>query len=197
MSENKNTIKKPFYKRWKFWAITFVVLFIIGSFTPEEVDEAGASKAEELSAEEVAKKEEAQERYEEMKKARGETEKKKAEEKKKEESENAALNREEVNAALSQIADASEGTVLNVYINPYASEGTFSQIHAEVSDAWYHSQEFEKERFAETVYDAIKATLVAEGAISDYDEPIIITLYDGHEKELAKSKLMGGFKIKR
>lgn len=194
--------KKKWYRKWKVWAGVFVALAILGLFTPDEevVETFEAEKVtvsdEKKAADKATKKEE-----DAKKKAQQEAEKaeaaKVAEAKKKEESENAEARRAEVNAALFKIAEVSEGTLSNVYVTPYAPEGILTQISVDVSDAWYHSQEFEKERFAETVYDAIKATLVEVGAIENRDETIIVTLYDAHGKELAKSKMLGGFKIKR
>lgn len=210
MAEVKKT---KWYRKWKVWAGVFGALFIIGLFTPdneaiETIEADIVAVSDEQKADEKAKK-----KAEELKKAQEDAEieaevmeavkkkeaaKDKSKEKaKEEESEKATVSREEVNSALYGIAEASEGTLSNVYVTPYAPEGILTQISVDVSDAWYYTQEFEKERFAEVVYDAIKAKLVEVGAIENYDETIIVTLYDGHGKELAKSKMLGGFKIKR
>lgn len=183
--------KKKWYRNWKVWAGIFGALFIIGLFTPDE-EVAEPDEAEKVTATAEDKAAEKIEKEEAVAKKKAQQEAEKAEA-----TRVAEARRAEVNAALFKIAEVSEGTLSNVYVTPYAPEGILTQISADVSDAWYHSQDFEKERFAEVVYGAIKATLVEVGAIENRDETIIVTLYDGHGKELAKSKMFGGFKIKR
>lgn len=182
-------MKKPWYKRWKVWGGVFVVVMIIGAIAPdppEEVAEKPAPKESvekapvevaAPSAEEIAAKEKADA---EAAKAKAEADAKKAAEKAKVD--------EDVRAMLKSLVDGSGGVVTDIKPSPYG-QGDWSTTWVIVSDAWYDSAEHEKERFAETVGDAVR--------FATNGEAMLVHFYDAYDKELAKERAFGGYKIER
>lgn len=96
--------------------------------------------------------------------------------------------------ALNELISASDGVI--VKIQPHFTDGDWSSVAVTVSDAWYYSQEHEKERFAEQVGDTVTA-VIKNAAKVDGDKMVSVYFYDTYEKELASPKIMGGYKIKR
>lgn len=97
-------------------------------------------------------------------------------------------------AAINELIESSNGVI--VKIQPYFDAGDWSSAVVTVDDAWYNSQEHEKERFAESVAETVRNVIVNTGKASN-DKTIPVYFYDTYQKELASPKMMGGYKIKR
>lgn len=95
-------------------------------------------------------------------------------------------NYEELKAELIEIGN---GVIIDI-IEPTDSE------HAKVivSDAWYHSAEHEKERFATQVGDALEQILINTDR-SKGEKFAIVNFYDNSGKRVAKRKATGGYKV--
>jgi len=72
-------------------------------------------------------------------------------------------------------------------------QGDYSMIYVTVSDVWYNSETYQKERFAEDVAESIKR-ISKETGVSDF---VSVYFNDTHDKRLAEPKLFGGYKILR
>ena len=96
-------------------------------------------------------------------------------------------------SSLNEIINISDGVI--VKIQPHFTDGDWSSVAVTVSDAWYYSQEHEKERFAESIGDTVTTVIKNTGKV-DRDKTVSIYFYDTYEKELASPKIMGGYKIK-
>ena len=215
-------MKKPWYKRWKVWGGTFAVLFVIGAFAPDDIDpedlveaektktavekpkEVAVSKEktpEELAAEKV--KAEAKKKADEAAvaktiadeaakakiKAEADAKAKVAAEAKKAADAKTKADADiAVEESLQAIIDLSNGVVIDIIPSPYGSDDWMT-TWVIVSDAWYNSADHEKERFAESVGNAVKFALNGEASL--------VHFYDSYDKELAKEKILGGYKIKR
>ena len=94
----------------------------------------------------------------------------------------------EAKESLQAIIDLSEGVVIDIKPSPYGT-GDWSTTWVVVSDAWYDSPEHEQERFAESVGAAVKMAIG--------EDALLVHFYDSYDKELAKEKVMGGYKLKR
>lgn len=97
-------------------------------------------------------------------------------------------------SGLNELIESSEGIILGM--NPAFEDNDWTAVNIKVSDAWYNSQEHEKERFAETMADATKNIIYSSGFVGK-DKLITVYFYDSYNKELASPKIMGGYKIKR
>lgn len=97
-------------------------------------------------------------------------------------------------SALEELVAASEGVIVDV--QPYMPEEGWKIVKVIVSDAWYYSQEYEKERFAEQVAGAV-TNVIKNAGIVEKDAHVSVYFYDTYGKELASPKLLGGYKIKR
>jgi len=201
-------LKKPWYKRWKVWGGTFAVIVVIGMFSPEELPEpevaAEVEKPKEVakapvvavkSAEEIAKEAEDAKRIAEIAKENEAKAAEAAAADAKAKAEAAATKKadaakaaESVRGALKGLVELSGGVVVDIKPSPYG-DGSFETSWVIVSDAWYDSAEHEKERFAETIGNAVK--LATNG------EAKLVHFYDAYDKELASEKVFGGYKIKR
>jgi len=69
----------------------------------------------------------------------------------------------------------------------------YSMIRVIVSDAWYNSEDYLKERFAETVSELIE-NISKETGVSNF---VSVSFYDINNKKLAEPKLFGGYRILR
>ena len=96
--------------------------------------------------------------------------------------------------AMNELINTSNGIILN--IQPHLRDGDWSSVAVTVSDAWYFSQDYEKERFAEQVGGAIQKIVTSAGRVKSGDL-VSVYFYDAYGKELASPKLLGGYKIKR
>lgn len=97
-------------------------------------------------------------------------------------------------AAMNELINTSNGVIVN--IQPHFQDGDWSSVAVTVSDAWYFSQDYEKERFAEQVGGAIQKIVTSAGRVKSGDL-VSVYFYDAYGKELASPKLLGGYKIKR
>lgn len=97
-------------------------------------------------------------------------------------------------AAMNELINTSNGVIVN--IQPHLRDGDWSSVAVTVSDAWYYSQDYEKERFAENVGGAIQTIVTSAGKVGS-DDLVTVYFYDTYGKELASPKLLGGYKIKR
>lgn len=97
-------------------------------------------------------------------------------------------------AALNELIEISDGVI--VKIQPHFKDGDWSSVAVTVSDAWYYSAEYEKERFAEQVGTMVEA-IVKNAAKVSSDKYVSVYFYDTYGKELASPKVFGGYKIKR
>jgi len=93
-----------------------------------------------------------------------------------------------------EMIKASDGVILR--IQPYLKDNDWSSIAVTVSDAWYYSAEHEKERFAEQIGSTVETIIKTSGLIAK-DKTIFVYFLDSHQKELAKPKMLGGYKIVR
>lgn len=95
-----------------------------------------------------------------------------------------------------ELKENSKGVILDIRENPYASEDSHSQWQVIVSDAWYNSQEHEKERFAVTMGNTVEGIVRQVGYV-DGESNVIVDFLDAYEKELAAERvILGGYKIK-
>jgi hypothetical protein len=93
------------------------------------------------------------------------------------------------NNSMNELIKLSDGIIVEIVIDSGIVDVT-------VSDSWYYSADYEKERFAEQVSGAIQSILIStEKAKSD--EYIPVYFYDTYGKELATPKILGGYKIVR
>lgn len=98
------------------------------------------------------------------------------------------------NETLAKIIDTSNGVIVSV--EPRFESGDWSAILVTVSDSWYVSQEYEKERFAEQVQQLLE-TLVKNVGYVKKESSVSVFYYDTYGKELASPKMLGGYKILR
>lgn len=98
---------------------------------------------------------------------------------------------ETFNDAIEELKSTTDGIIVDVYPR---SAGDWSSVNVVVSDVWYYSADHEKERFAEQMGQAVENLITgnekAEGSIFVY-------FVDTYGKELAKPKVLGGYKIKK
>lgn len=95
---------------------------------------------------------------------------------------------------LDEMIELSNGVI--VHIQPHFTDGDWSSVAVTVSDAWYNSQEHEKERFAEQIRDTI-VTIIKNAGKVEQDKTVSVYFFDTYKKELASPKITGGYKIKR
>ena len=90
--------------------------------------------------------------------------------------------------AMQGLIALSDGVIIEVKT---ARKDDCSIIHVIVSDAWYNSEEYQKERFAESVAEVIES-ISSESGVSN---SVSVYFYDANDKRLAEPKLFGGHKI--
>lgn len=96
--------------------------------------------------------------------------------------------------ALSELKSLSNGIIIDVM--PYFEKDDWSAVAVIVSDAWYNSAEYEKERFAEQLGETI-GTIVKNTGRVESDKTVNVYLFDSFNKKLAEPKILGGYKILR
>lgn len=97
-------------------------------------------------------------------------------------------------ATLNTFIEMSEGTLIK--IEPRLKDDDWRNVSIVVSDAWYYSEDFEKERFSESTSEMVKEVIKGFNLVPA-DKSILITFFDVNEKELASPKTFGGYDIKR
>lgn len=96
--------------------------------------------------------------------------------------------------SVSDLIKTSKGVIVS--IKPAISSDDWSAVQVTVSDSWYYSAEYEKERFAEQMQQVI-STLVKNSGLVKENSTITVFFYDTYGKELASPKMFGGYKILR
>lgn len=96
--------------------------------------------------------------------------------------------------ALAEIIDKSNGIILS--IDPYSDKNDWSMVKVILSDTWYYSQDFEKERFAEQMTATLEQIIKDAGKVKS-DSTVGIFYYDSYGEELASPKIFGGYKINK
>ncbi len=94
--------------------------------------------------------------------------------------------------AIQELISTSEGIITDIQ----PADEAWNIIRVTISDAWYNSEDHEKERFAEQVSDTVQSIVKNSGKVKS-DEIISVVLIDTYSKELATPKVLGGYKIKR
>lgn len=92
--------------------------------------------------------------------------------------------------ALKELIEVSEGVIRKI-----EPQGTWEIVHVIVSDSWYYSMDYEKERFAETVGSTLEQIIKSAGKVAN-DDIVHVYFYDAYGKELAAPGIFGGYKIK-
>lgn len=105
------------------------------------------------------------------------------------EKENAKL----FNAAMKEIVGMSDGIIIKIN---RSEDDTIKMVDVVISDSWYHSENYEKERFAEQIASMIKRIYINTGKSKDGKE-VMVYFVDSYGKSLASPKTFGGYKIER
>lgn len=105
------------------------------------------------------------------------------------EKENAKL----FNAAMKEIVGMSDGIIIKIN---RSEDDTIKMVDVVISDSWYHSENYEKERFAEQIASMIKRIYINTGKSKDGKE-VMVYFVDSYGKNLASPKTFGGYKIER
>ncbi|AIQ37193.1 hypothetical protein R50345_22665 [Paenibacillus sp. FSL R5-0345] len=100
-------------------------------------------------------------------------------------------NAEKMTAKLKEIYKQADGIILK--IKP--RENSWSQIDVTVSDTWYYSQDFQKERFVETYGTLISQVILDYKYIITGDERVYVYFVDEFGTRLASPKLFEGWKV--
>ena len=90
--------------------------------------------------------------------------------------------------AMEGLIAISEGIIIEFQT---LKQDDYSIIRVIVGDAWYNSEEYQKERFAEALAAGIDE-ISKETGVSD---SVSVYFYDAYGKKLAEPKLLGGYKI--
>ncbi|OIJ12699.1 hypothetical protein BKP37_12935 [Anaerobacillus alkalilacustris] len=93
--------------------------------------------------------------------------------------------------AINEMISLGEGIIKS--IKPMTGDD-WKIVDVVISDAWYHSQEYEKERFAEQVGNAIENIVLNSGKATG---TVSVYFKDEYGKEVATPKILGGYNIKR
>lgn len=94
--------------------------------------------------------------------------------------------------AFAEMIDISEGVIIDIKPHPIEE---WDIVYVYVSDAWYYSEEHEKERFAEQIGESVQNIVFNTGMASG--EIVHVYFKDSYEKDLATPKIFGGYNIKR
>lgn len=142
-------------------------------------------------------KEKAEKAKEEKEKAEKEKAKKAKEEKKKAKKEK--QNQKNVRKAFDSLLENPDFEGGIVSIEPRTIDGkvfSWSIIDVVVPDAWYYIEEYQKERYCTNVGDYIKSALVSCGIVEN-EGGCSVHFFDTAGVKVAKSKMFGGYKIKK
>lgn len=100
-------------------------------------------------------------------------------------------NAEKMTAKLKEIYKEADGAILE--INP--RDNNWSQIDVTVSDSWYYSQNFQKERFVESYGTLISQTILDYKYVITGDDRVYVYFKDEFGTRLASPKLFEGWKL--
>lgn len=101
-------------------------------------------------------------------------------------------NAEKMTAKLKEIYKQADGAILE--IKP--RDNSWSQIDVTVSDSWYNSQDFQKERFVESYGTLISQTILEYKYVIKGDDRVYVYFIDEFGTRLASPKLFEGWKVK-
>lgn len=172
------TEKKKWYKNK--WVITFggIAVLLTAIFGGDEAEQEASSVVEE------------QEVIEEQEVEAAPKEEPIVEEEEPQVDESAIL------ADFQHMIDNSEGIIMNIEQDPYGSNN-WRQIHVTVEgNSWEVSSETDKIEFAETVSNTIRGFIYEHNG-RDRGDTILVHFYDQNGYDLAKNRIMGGYKIAR
>lgn len=93
--------------------------------------------------------------------------------------------------AIKSLIKSSKGIIVDV--TPRYGE-RWDMVNVVVSDVWYNSQDYEKERFAETVGGAVEKLVIDAGLDKD---TVSVFFVDTYGKDLATPKMLGGYDIEK
>lgn len=161
----------------------------------ETTSDAVVSSDTEQAEKEKAEKEKAEKKQAEKEQAEKEKAKKEKEEKKKGRKRKA----KNVRAAFDLLLENPDYEGGIVSIEPRTIDGkvfSWSIIDVVVPDSWYYIEEYQKERYCTNVGDYIKSALVSCG-IAENEGGCSVYFFDVAGVEVAKSKMLGGYKIKK
>lgn len=96
-------------------------------------------------------------------------------------------------AKLKEIYKQADGVILK--IKP--RDTSWSQIDVTISDSWYYSQDFQKERFVESFGVLISQVIVDHIFVITGGDMVSVYFVDEFGTRLASPKLMGGWKIEQ
>lgn len=91
------------------------------------------------------------------------------------------------------IIDKGNGFIID--IQPRFEANDWTRVAVILDDAWYKSQQHEKERFSEKMGEIVENSLRTTGKVKE-DNVVLVYMVDSHGKELAGPKITGGYKIK-
>lgn len=103
--------------------------------------------------------------------------------------------KEKLDNAINEMINVSKGIIKSIQPSDLKNED-WRIVRVVVSDNWYYSEDYEKERFAEQIGEMVKKMVLSSGIVPD-DKVISVYFYDSYNKELASPKTFGGYKIKR
>ncbi|MEK4850684.1 hypothetical protein NST04_12650 [Paenibacillus sp. FSL H7-0756] len=101
-------------------------------------------------------------------------------------------NAEKMAAKLKEIYKQADGAILK--IKP--RDNSWSQIDVTVSDSWYNSQDFQKERFVESYGNLISQVVLDYKYVITGDDRVFVYFIDEFGTRLASPKLFEGWKVK-
>lgn len=154
----------------------------------ETTSDAVVSSDTEQAEKEKAEKEKAEKKQAEKEKVKKEKEEKSEKEKQK-----------NVRAAFDSLLENPDYEGGIVSIEPRTIDGkvfSWSIIDVVVPDSWYYIEEYQKERYCTNVGDYIKSALISCG-IAENEGGCSVHFFDAAGVEVAKSKMLGGYKIKK
>ncbi|WP_339219455.1 hypothetical protein [Paenibacillus sp. FSL H8-0332] len=98
---------------------------------------------------------------------------------------------EKMTAKLKEIYKEADGAILK--IKP--RDNSWSQIDVTVSDSWYYSQDFQKERFVESYGTLISQVILDSIYVITGEDRVFVYFVDEFGTRLASPKLLGGWKL--
>ncbi|WP_340025065.1 hypothetical protein MHI24_07735 [Paenibacillus sp. FSL K6-1096] len=101
-------------------------------------------------------------------------------------------NAEKMTAKLKGIYKQADGAILE--IKP--RDNGWSQIDVTISDSWYYSQDFQKERFIESYGTLISQTILDYKYVITDDDRVYVYFIDEYGTRFASPKLFEGWKVK-
>ncbi|WP_252503233.1 O-antigen ligase family protein [Sporosarcina sp. Marseille-Q4943] len=91
--------------------------------------------------------------------------------------------------AVAEMLELGDGVILDV--RPRVNEN-WELVDVVVSDSWYYSADYEKERFAESIGAVVEQLITNSGK---YDGTPLVYFVDSYGKDVATPKTFGGWKI--